>query len=610
MESKIPLNHTSNYLSTLAKPLLCKLGFDFVRVWFRSVDGKAMVCHKLFKDGKVVNEINKIRLLIESSPYTKSLFEEKKIKVFDYPRDKATLGVDPNRVRLGKEKVDKWIEVPIYCLDTDSIIGMVCLINTKQDMEYKNDILSDLENYFNSVSKDITHCMLMDRHEQTKSLLERLAKIDQILLWKSQSISPLEPWKIIDVYKSIMNYLFDVTGADVICFYQLDNEMLIPLAYKGKYRISDMVLDLKNPTHQNLITAKPLTDKESDSKFHFYIGKDCVQDYLATFDGNFYDSQRSKKLLLSLRSAASLPVRSVFKTRGVLVIASKDYDFLNDINEYAIINFAEKLGMIMSLEERVASLLNSIEQKEDNIDQLKDSLNMQMNVNIRYIMARAMMHEIGNIITPINLAFSIVKDIVRGDEKLMTKKNIIPSLEAIEVRLSRMNRMLETYKNARSPLLSEESVYIADIIEETMKMCLYQLDKEGITSSIRLDDDKIQILVSRIELVIVFYNLIINAIDAMRRHSQTVSKRLIIRGQLRKKYYVVDVEDRGCGIKEEIKSQIFNLDFSTKLNEGGTGMGLFLVQQLLKRRGGKIRIKSTAVGKGTTFEVKIPIKEG
>jgi signal transduction histidine kinase len=61
------------------------------------------------------------------------------------------------------------------------------------------------------------------------------------------------------------------------------------------------------------------------------------------------------------------------------------------------------------------------------------------------------------------------------------------------------------------------------------------------------------------------------------------------------------------GIANEIKDKIFKKGFSTRKSEGGTGMGLYVVSEILKEHGGKTYYDST-VGKGTTFFVNIPLK--
>lgn len=65
----------------------------------------------------------------------------------------------------------------------------------------------------------------------------------------------------------------------------------------------------------------------------------------------------------------------------------------------------------------------------------------------------------------------------------------------------------------------------------------------------------------------------------------------------------IRVADDGCGIAPEDRKKIFEPFFS--LREGGTGLGLFLSLDFVRRWGGDIKVQS-AVGAGSTFEVSLP----
>jgi len=67
------------------------------------------------------------------------------------------------------------------------------------------------------------------------------------------------------------------------------------------------------------------------------------------------------------------------------------------------------------------------------------------------------------------------------------------------------------------------------------------------------------------------------------------------------------IEDNGAGIADEIKSKVFDPDFTTKTNKG-TGLGLFVVKQLCEEYKGNIKF-SSRLGVGTTFEVSFPKAE-
>ena len=71
------------------------------------------------------------------------------------------------------------------------------------------------------------------------------------------------------------------------------------------------------------------------------------------------------------------------------------------------------------------------------------------------------------------------------------------------------------------------------------------------------------------------------------------------------------IKDTGIGIPHEHQSRIFErfyrVDKSHSKEVGGTGLGLSIVKHAIKLHSGEIGVKSQ-VGKGTTFTIKLPIK--
>lgn len=109
----------------------------------------------------------------------------------------------------------------------------------------------------------------------------------------------------------------------------------------------------------------------------------------------------------------------------------------------------------------------------------------------------------------------------------------------------------------------------------------------------------------------VVLNLIINAAQAIADHRPAKGGLGSIRvttglddGQV-----VIRVQDTGPGIPESIRDRIFDPFFTTKEVGRGTGQGLSLAHSLVVRRhGGRIGFE-TELGKGTTFEVRLPLRE-
>ncbi len=76
-------------------------------------------------------------------------------------------------------------------------------------------------------------------------------------------------------------------------------------------------------------------------------------------------------------------------------------------------------------------------------------------------------------------------------------------------------------------------------------------------------------------------------------------------GEGKAEYVIFECQDTGAGISPEIRGDIFKPFFKTKPPAEGTGLGLYICHQIVKKHGGTISVESE-VGEGTTFKVRLP----
>ncbi|MBN2106257.1 MAG: response regulator [Deltaproteobacteria bacterium] len=101
-----------------------------------------------------------------------------------------------------------------------------------------------------------------------------------------------------------------------------------------------------------------------------------------------------------------------------------------------------------------------------------------------------------------------------------------------------------------------------------------------------------------------FLNLLVNAYNAMQQSSlKTVT--LTIGHVAEANMVSISIEDTGCGIPPENYRKIFESYFTTRLAEGGTGLGLAVVKHIVECHGGTIEIMSR-VGRGSIFTLRLP----
>ncbi len=99
----------------------------------------------------------------------------------------------------------------------------------------------------------------------------------------------------------------------------------------------------------------------------------------------------------------------------------------------------------------------------------------------------------------------------------------------------------------------------------------------------------------------VFANILVNAAQAINEKGE-----IKINTSIEDEHVKITVSDNGSGIPEENLSKIFDPFFTTKEVGKGTGLGLNVAYNIIKKHNGTIEVEST-VGKGTTFSIRLPV---
>lgn len=149
-------------------------------------------------------------------------------------------------------------------------------------------------------------------------------------------------------------------------------------------------------------------------------------------------------------------------------------------------------------------------------------------------------------------------------------------------------------------------VDVGETVSNLVKMLRPILGKDVEVQSQIPEQSELFVLASRVYLSQAIMNLCVNARDAMNasgRLTLTLSRKAGVDNQ--NDQIVITVADSGGGIPDEIREKIFDPFFTTKAPGKGTGLGLAMVFNTIKKLGGSIEIDSV-VGEGTTFTLTLP----
>ena len=109
------------------------------------------------------------------------------------------------------------------------------------------------------------------------------------------------------------------------------------------------------------------------------------------------------------------------------------------------------------------------------------------------------------------------------------------------------------------------------------------------------------ILADKKQIQVVLFNIIRNAAQAMDKKDG----KIMVSGFTDNGTIIVRIADNGSGIPPDKIEQIFHPFYTTKAPGKGTGLGLFIVKQVVERNKGTISVESQ-IGVGTTFTLRFP----
>ena len=213
-------------------------------------------------------------------------------------------------------------------------------------------------------------------------------------------------------------------------------------------------------------------------------------------------------------------------------------------------------------------------------------------------LAAGVVHEINNPLTTITMYAEALLQLapLRGTEAADVEK--LERIHESAERIVRLARDLTSY--AKPAEEKPETIELNSVLDQAARYCEHAFKQAGASLARIYGDALPTIRGVRANLVQVFVNLLTNACHALPRGGQvSVVTRELSDG------VEIEVSDTGAGIEAAHSARIFEPFFTTKPEGHGTGLGLTIVQGIIEKHGGTVRV-SSAMGKGTTFTVWLP----
>ena len=180
--------------------------------------------------------------------------------------------------------------------------------------------------------------------------------------------------------------------------------------------------------------------------------------------------------------------------------------------------------------------------------------------------------------------------------------------ECADIVVSNLSRSADLMSNFKDVAVSQSSSAITEFsllefMEEIVSSLAPQTKKYKLTINLEIDEN---LILRSYQGVIaqIFTNFIINSIK--HAFSPEQAHTIKIHTYMEKNGLKMDYEDDGCGMEKEVLSQIFEPFYTTKRGQGGTGLGMHIVYNLITQKlDGRI-VAQSHPGKGTKFKISLP----
>ena len=227
---------------------------------------------------------------------------------------------------------------------------------------------------------------------------------------------------------------------------------------------------------------------------------------------------------------------------------------------------------------------------------IKDLKELEKLIADHEILLDTISHDIKNPLSNLVMAIELFKGVSPHDQK---EFNAL--LQIVDSALNKMHKLIKELTEVRKDdfkYKSQDELLNFEHILEDVRLTLSD-NINAANASIRSEINISEITFSRRKLRTIIYNLINNAIKFKSAERQPA---IFVKTNIENDFVVISVKDNGMGIDETKLEAIFSKYYRVENAIEGSGIGLYLVKEIVSNAGGKVLVKSK-LDEGTEFQV-------
>jgi len=259
---------------------------------------------------------------------------------------------------------------------------------------------------------------------------------------------------------------------------------------------------------------------------------------------------------------------------------------------------AADLAIASDLAGRTAIALNNalLYSKIQSADQRKDEF------------LAMLAHELRNPLAPIRSAVSVMRQVGGQAPLLAWSRDVIDRQVAHLTRL--VDDLLDVSRLTQGKIrIEKQSVDLASVIESALEVSRPSINSHKHRIDVKLPATPVYLDGDPVRLAQIFSNLLNNAAKYTPEGG-----RISVISEIDGNRVLVRIRDNGCGIPADLLPHVFDLftqaNRSLARSEGGLGIGLTLVRDLVEKHGGTVEALSDGPGEGSEFIVGLPVLPG